>query len=301
MGSKAHPALAPIAATSYFVIRALPLSLASGLLGRVTARFPEFFVKARAIRRNLRVAFPAMDDTAVEAMLSRIAGSFGRTVAELAHIGAFASEARASALAPVDDPEYPYRNHGPAIYVTAHLGNWELLPLIFKRLNMPVHIIYTELKQPTLDSLLLKLRRVTGATMVEKDQALRACIAAMSRGESLAMLVDQRPESGLEVEFFGQPTVFTRFPARMATRFDCPIIVANAIRVGAGQFRVHFHPPIHPEGGKGPETERRMTQQMAAALEEAIRRNPEQWFCNTVRWRDPRPAAPAVEAASRPT
>ncbi len=131
----------------------------------------------------------------------------------------------------------------------------------------------------------MSFRRHTGATYVEKAKALRTCIATLQRDESIALLVDQRVQIGLSVEFFGRPTTFTHFPARMAMRFDCPIIVVESVRAGTGTFNVVFHDPIFPRPDLGAQAEHDLTQRMAKVIEGSIRRHPDQWFCNKTRWK----------------
>ena len=291
MAKPSHPALGAVAAICYLIVRALPLRLASRLMSYISGRYPDFFLRTKSIRRNLREAFPALDGAAVDLLTRRATENFGRLIAELAHISTFCSDDRGTALKATGDLEYPFERRGPAVYVSAHLGNWELMPILFQRVGMPLHIIHTQLDQAFIDRKLMDLRRKTGATYVEKENALRSCIAALKQGEPIALLVDQRVTSGVKVQFFSQPTVFTRFPARMAMRFNCPIIVAESVRLRPGQVEVVFHPPIWPEAGDDEDVERDLTQKMAALIEACIRRNPDQWFCNKVRWKKPKPGA----------
>lgn len=263
----------------------LPLRYASEFMALVTGNFSGFFIKERAIKRNLYQAFPGIDKAELDALTRRATANFGRLVAELVHISSFHRDGNGTALRAIGSLEYPFETRGPAVYVSAHLGNWELMPILFKREGMPLHIIHTQLDEPMIDRELMALRRKTGANYVEKDNALRACIAALKEGEPIALLVDQRVESGLDVEFFSRPTTFTRFPARMALRFGCPIIVAESVRLRPGNVEVVFHPPIWPDGDDDEETERALTQAMAAIIEACIRRNPAQWFCTKVRWK----------------
>ena len=285
MARKMDPALGHLAKLAYPLLRLMPVRLASELMAAAGARLAGRAVRLDAMRRNLRSAFPELDDAALDDMTRRIVANFGRQVAEVVHIPSFASGTRGARLEAAGAMEFPSGGKGPAIYVSGHLGNWELIPIVFRRHAVPVTIIYTKLAHPGIDARLLELRRATGATYVEKADALRACVRALARGESIALLVDQRVESGIEVEFFGRPTRFTHLPARMALKFGCPIVPAETVRIGAGHLKAVFHEPIWPGPERGDAAARDLTQRMAGAIEACIRRHPDEWFCNKRRWK----------------
>ena len=136
-----------------------------------------------------------------------------------------------------------------------------------------------------IDNLLLSQRRKTGSIYVEKSKALRACIKAMKRGDSVGLLVDQRVERGIEVTFFGRPTIVTDLPARLALKFNCPIIPAEAVRAGPRRCQVMVHEPIWPGENRGEQAVRDLTQQMASVVEDCIRKRPDEWCCDKRRWK----------------
>lgn len=298
MSRQSQRALGVLAAACDLAIRLLPVPAASELLAFVTRGLARFIVKRKAIRRNLRTAFPEWDEAKVDTLTDRVIGNAGRLIAEIAKIPAFRAGARGTALEAQGAVDYPFKQRGTAIFVSAHLGNWELVPIIFQRHGVPLNIIYTPMRHPVIDDRLMSLRRETGGTYIEKSRALRACAAALKRGESIALLVDQRVETGSEVEFFERGTLFTHFPARMALRFDCPIVVVESVRRGPGRLDVVFHEPIWPDRAAGEDAERALTQKMAKVIEGCIRRQPDQWFCNKRRWKKRRAAAEPEQASS---
>ena len=297
MPKRTHPAAGPLVAVMYPLLRALPTKLASEVLALIVDRFGRGSMKTKRIRQNLRIAFPDMGDAAVETMVRRIAANFGRMIAEIIHIPSFASGRWGAKTEAAGVPEQSLAQKGPAIYVSAHLGNWELMPIVFRRYGVPLTIIYTDITFPGVNAKLLAMRRATGADYVEKRNALRACVKALARGESIALLVDQRVKSGIEVDFFGRPTLFTHLPARMALRFDCPIVVCEAVRIAPGHVRAIFHEPIRPATEDRRESEQALTQRMAEVIEGCIRRHPEEWFCNKRRWKKGMAAADAERPA----
>lgn len=273
--------LRPILAIGHFVLRALPPRTASDVMAWLLARNSETFLDTPRIRANLHAAFPDLDAAAVDALTVQIAGNFGRLVSEMAHIGAYRDSARGG-LIEMGSPPAP----GAAIYVGAHVGAWEMLPAALSRDGCRVTAIYSRNKNPVIDDVLRRIRPKSGASYVEKAAGLRPCIEALRQGGAIALLADQRVDSGLEVDFFGRPTVVTRFPARLAMKFDCPIIPFDVIRVAPGRLRVVFSDPILPAGRSGAQVELELTQKVAAAVEGSVTRNVDSWFCHKSRWKN---------------
>ena len=269
----------------YLIVRVLPIKSASELMARVLGVSSKTFLKTKNIKSNIRDVFPDMDGQSAEALTKEMVENFGRHIAEIAHIPAFRDARRGTSIT-VRIPEgSSLEDHGPAINVGAHVGSWELAPLVLQRIGHPVTIIYTENVNRFVNKLLSRMREQTGAQYVEKSNALRACMKALEQGPSVGLLVDQRVPSGIYVDFFGRPTKMTRFPAMLAIRFNCPIIPIEVVRLGTGQMRVDFQDPIMPDGITGKPAELELTQRMAEAIEESIKRNAGSWFCSKLRWK----------------
>lgn len=284
MSTKMHPALDNLVGITYPLIRLMPPRIASKLMAVVIGKFARFFVKEKEIARNLRVAFPDLDEASLDVMRREVYANLGRLIAEILHIPSFASDLHGTIMEARGATDYPLVQKGQAIYVSAHLGNWELLPILFTRRDIPLTIIYSPIGHRQIDSKLMASRQKTGATYVEKSGALRSCVAALKGGKSIALLVDQRVDSGIEVDFFGQRTLFTPMPARMALKFNCPIIFAKSVRVGASHVQAVFDEPIWPGTERGKQAEEDLTRRLAKMTEDCIRQHPEQWFCNKRRW-----------------
>jgi KDO2-lipid IV(A) lauroyltransferase len=258
--------------------------MAPDLMALFAGRFARLLVKKKVITKNLRDAFPDLDQPALDAITKKIAANFGRLIAEVAHIPTYVAGEQGTNVSASGSLDYTFEQSGQAIYVSAHLGNWELIPIVLRRRSRPM-IIYSLVGNPGIDNLLLSLRRKTGANYVEKSEALRACIGAMKRGDSIGLLIDQRVERGIDVTFFGRPTILTDLPARMALKFNCPIIPIEAVRADPCHCQVMIHTPIWPGAKRGKQAVRELTQQMTRVVEDAIRRRPDEWFCDKRLWK----------------
>lgn len=270
----------------HLLVRTLPTKLASELMARVLGTSSSRFLKTQNIEINICDIFPDMDNKSVKSLARQMVENFGRHVAEIAHIPAFRDGRQGTSIVVQTPAGTSLEDHGAAIYIGAHVGSWELMPLALNRNKRPLTVIYTKNVTPFIDMRLNRMREGTGARYVEKLTALKPCIRALEQGGSIALLVDQRVDPGIEVDFFGRPTMMTRFPARLATRFNRPIIPFEVVRSSPGHLSVVFQNPIMPDGATGKRAEAELTQRMAEAVEESIKRNADTWFCSKLRWKE---------------
>jgi KDO2-lipid IV(A) lauroyltransferase len=244
------------------------------------------------MKDNLRAAFPERAEDEVDGLARGVCESIGRVVGELPHLGDIGAGRRGTAVAFAGEENFAPALDRPAVFVGAHTSNWEVSAFLFGRLPRPAYVVYSTVGHALIDRLILRARTETGCIYVEKAKAVRSVMDAMGKGHSVAMLVDQRVASGIEVNFFGRPTVVTKLPARMAIRFSCPIIPVETRRVASGRFLVTCHPPLLADGRLSlDEQTRDLTQRMSTVVEEMIRRDPCAWLCDKRRWRKARVGA----------
>jgi KDO2-lipid IV(A) lauroyltransferase len=149
---------------------------------------------------------------------------------------------------------------------------------------------YRALEQPLLNRLLQALREKSGCRFFERRrdaQALRTAIEP--RGILLGLLADH-PEGGHSVTapFFGRPCATTSAPAVLALRYHLPLVTAVCHRTGLARWRIECGgeiPTREPDGTPRPADV--IMCEVNRAFEEAIRRDPANWFWPQRRWRNP--------------
>ena len=182
--------------------------------------------------------------------------------------------------------------HGRALLISAHLGNWELLPLAYHLSGVPLSIVVRPLETSVLDGVMSRLRATTGATIVDKRDAARPVLQALRRGGLVGILLDQNASrrEGVFVPFFGRLASTSRSAATLAVRTGTPILPLFIRRESDGRHRITVEPPITPPAGAATEEGIvELTRRCTRAIEDAIRQAPEQWLWMHARWRT-RPA-----------
>jgi Kdo2-lipid IVA lauroyltransferase/acyltransferase len=112
------------------------------------------------------------------------------------------------------------------LFLTAHLGGWELSSFSHSLQGYPLHIVIRPLDNVYLDRLIREYRTMHGNSTVDKDDFVRGLLAAMKNGETVGILMDTNmtPPQGVFVDFFGIAACTASGMARIALRTDAAVV-----------------------------------------------------------------------------
>lgn len=186
----------------------------------------------------------------------------------------------------------------PAIVVTAHFGNWELMSRAFTAHGYLHIAVVAPLANPDVDVMFNKFRAAGGAEVVSMRGAVRGALCAMHRGLLIAILLDQntKPEDGgIFVDFFGLPCPMSTIAAILAERKKVPIIAVFCRVQWNGSYTFYALPQFKIDflSGNAPDFARQITQQIASSFQQEIEKYPEQWMWMYKRWKYIKPDWPA--------
>jgi KDO2-lipid IV(A) lauroyltransferase len=175
---------------------------------------------------------------------------------------------------------------GGCIFVTPHLGNWEILPHVSSLLGIPLVVIARPLDNEYLNDLLLKKRTASGQIIMPKRNSFFALQETLKKGKSIGMLPDQSTMKGISVDFFGRKATTTPVPALLAIAHKRPIVVVACCRKAGGRYEGFVSNPIWPEDHESEKAEIfRITQEMNRHMESIIRKYPGQYLWMHNRWK----------------
>ncbi len=272
------------------VFGALPLDRASALGGWLARKFGPRAGVSRIARRNLARAFPERSAAEIDAIVYAMWDNLGRVVAEYPHLGDF------DVYGPDGRVEVIGREHVDrlrddgigGIFVSAHLGNWEIASLGATQNGVPLIHIYRSANNPHVERILRQLREPIGGQHFPKGAAgAKHLIRALREGKHLGMLVDQKFNDGIAVPFFGRAAMTAPAAAELALRFGCPLVAARVERLEGARFRLTVHPPLElPNSGDRRADVAETMRRINALFETWIRERPEQWLWVHRRWPD---------------
>lgn len=268
------------------LLRWLPLSGSFALGRRVGGLLARFSPRVEKVRCNLRVVFPEASEDALDATTWASFRNVGLAMAELANLNRiWAQRAKRIEFCELPGSVTPSPNT-PTVFVTAHLGAWQLTPLLGRQYNFVVPTIYAPEQNPYVERQLRRLRRAFGSPLVSRDGGIRALMRSLDRGECIGMTVDTRLDNGEPVPFFGEDAMTNTAPSRLALRYGCNLVPVIAERLPGARFRINVHPPIvaRTQAGTPAEQARDMSAQVNALFEDWIAACPDQWLCLKRRW-----------------
>ena len=172
------------------------------------------------------------------------------------------------------------------IVVSGHFGNWELAGQWLSRYK-PVAGISRPMNNPRVQELALSRRPRHGFRMIPKyDPDPGRFIKLLGDGEVLALLVDQHARQGLDVPFFGHPAKTHTTAAMLHLVTRAPLCFATCRREAPLTFDLTLSPLIGQQrsGDRNADVEAILLA-LNGLLEEAIRRDPEQYLWGHRRWR----------------
>jgi KDO2-lipid IV(A) lauroyltransferase len=255
--------------------------------------------RMRHIRRNFSFALAGAPPAAIDAAARESFGNFAAVLAELAHLDRICDPSEGRVELVIENPDCMGRKR-PAVFVSAHLGNWEVQVLPIARLGMPVTIVQSPLPNPGVQRRLLEKRRRFDIELVERDGSARRLVRDLAAGRSIGVVADGRADGGELLPFFGVAAETTTVPARLALRHGCDFVPVRVERLGDARFRVTYCEPIRPRVASADlrAAARDMTEQLHALFESWIGERPGEWWCGKRRW--PKSAEPrrALRTAS---
>jgi KDO2-lipid IV(A) lauroyltransferase len=175
---------------------------------------------------------------------------------------------------------------GPRIFISAHIGNWEITRNHLLNQGFTLHSVYRQANNSKIDKFIQIKRYKKNAFFYKKgSESAKNMIKALKNKEDLALLVDQRDSSGPLINFFGSKAYTTDGFANLALKYKTMICPVYTIRNIDNSFQFIYDKPLPYEEFKGynPQT---LTQKIYSEYYERwISNNPEQWLWAHERWK----------------
>jgi KDO2-lipid IV(A) lauroyltransferase len=273
------------------VLRALGPVGASNFAGRVARTLGPLLPVSRVAHANLRLAMPELDAAARRRIVRGVWENLGRTVGELPHLPRLRRTDSGPGWEVVGEEVVgPVRARGGAcIFISGHIGNWEMLPPIVAALGFPMSSFYRAAANPMVDALISALRREAlgmDVPMFPKGaEGARGALAHLRSGGCLGILIDQKLNDGIPAPLFGQMAMTAPAAAAFALRFRCPLLFGHIERIAPARLRLVCHPPYDlPDSGDRQADIAALTAAINRTLENVVRARPESWLWLHRRW-----------------
>lgn len=182
-----------------------------------------------------------------------------------------------------------YKRQGKGLIIlTAHLGNFELLPAYCHQTGHPSTVMYRPQDNWRVEKLLLGARTEYLPNVVRRSTTGLMTLGYVVReGTCVGLLVDMNTlDNPAYVDFLGYKAASPPGAAALAVSTGAPVVLALSVRDADGKHRMIFHPPFETiRTGNKREDIRRNTEQYMKAIEPYVRAYPEQYNWLHPRWR----------------
>src|SRR5438067_4840856 len=183
--------------------------------------------------RNLQIAFPEKSFAERRKILRGVFTSFGRQLAEVCRFPSYTRENVSQTVIydGFENYEAAKKQGKGVLFLTAHLGGWELGSFVHSLHGYPLRIVMRPMDNPYLDDLVRRYRTRHGNSTFGKQDFARGLLAAMKAGETVGVLMDTNmtPPQGVFVEFFGRLACTPSGIARVALRTGAAVVPAFTI------------------------------------------------------------------------
>jgi KDO2-lipid IV(A) lauroyltransferase len=267
-----------------------PLARAKG----ITLGLLVYLVHGRLRRvgmRNLARAFPEMSRSNRRRILRGEYISLGRQLAEFCLFPSYTREnvSRVVVYDGFENFERACARGKGVLFLTGHLGAWELSAFAHSLQGHPLSIVMRSLDNPLVDHLVQSYRTMHGNRTIDKDESVRGLLTAMHAAETVGILMDTNmtPPQGVFVDFFGIPACTASGLARIALRTDAAVVPGFTVWDSKlRKYRLRFDPAVElVRTGDDQADIIANTAKFTKVIEDNVRRYPDQWLWVHRRWK----------------
>lgn len=268
-------------------VRLLGVDAASWFGGKLIRLIGPLSGAHKTAARNLEIAFPATDPVWRKRILAEQWENLGRTFAEFPLMDKIRPSTGRVEMVNAERMAQIAASDKPVVFVSGHLSNWEVMPAAIVDSGVICQITYRAANNPYVDARIKKSRFRYGVRLFapKGGDGARELLDAMKRGESVALMNDQKFNGGVAAPFFGRLAHTAPGPTRLALRFGTVLQPMSVQRVKGARFRAVVHDPIIlPDTGDRTADIEAGVRAVNAFVEARVRERPAEWFWVHKRW-----------------
>ncbi len=282
--------LFPLEAAGFATIagltRVLPVDQASSMSGAAWRRFAPLNRRHARATFQLAAAMPEISALQRAKILDGMWDNLGRTTAESFHLDEILNDPTRVDIGSEFKTIVENVKSGGGVFVSLHLGNWELAVPLLAQAGLSVTSVYQRIKNPHVDTAVVQMRAkyYKGGLLPKGPDAARELLRAVTRSGAVAIMGDLRDFRGYAVPFFGKDAPSNTFPAMLARQRKVPLYVAKIMRLTGVRFKLEIT-QINVSSTQNKQADiRQATCDIQAQFEVWIRETPEQWMWGHRRW-----------------
>ena len=269
----------------FFILIIIGYKNGSNLGDFIGRLFGPIFRSKKLIENNLEQS-GIVDKKNYNKVISKIYGNYGRILAEYPFLKAFRNS-KLNKFIEIDGLENLNkikREKRRAVFISGHFNNFELMALQIEKAGINLCAIYRPLNNVFLNKTMEEIREnFICKNQIKKGRSgTRQIIENIKKGNSVALMIDQRVREGIKINFFGKPASTTTIPAQLIKKYKCDLVPIYIERRKNNYFKMFVSEPIKIRNNK---SIKEITEHLNKILEKMILKNIDQWIWTHDRWK----------------
>ncbi|HEX3700774.1 MAG TPA: lysophospholipid acyltransferase family protein [Phenylobacterium sp.] len=269
------------------IFRVAPIDAVSDFGAWFFRRFGPLTRAHRVAEINLRIAFPQASDAEIAALLDAQWRDTGRWVAEFPVLDRIIADPSRVEIVGAERLKAIAEGAGPVVFISGHFSSFEIMSAAILHAGITCEITYRAFNNPYVDARVRKARARYGVRLFAPKgvEGARRLMRGLGRGESVAIMNDQKFNGGVAAPLFGRTAHTAPGPSTFALRFGIPLQPLSVQRKAKGRFRLIVHDPIRlaDTGDRDADIEAGV-RRVNAFIEDRVRARPSEWFWVHRRW-----------------
>ncbi len=247
--------------------------------------FGNIFRKKKSIIQNLKKS-KILIDIPENIFAKNVLGNYGRILAEYPFLKDFRNNSLSNYIQidGIDNLENIKKNNKPVVFISGHFSNFELMAMQIEKSGINLAAIYRPLNNIFLNKNMEHIRtNYICKNQIRKGRSgTRQILENLKKGNSIALMIDQRVTEGIKINFFGDLASTTTIPAQIIKKYNCDLVPIYIERYEKHYFKMYVSQPIVINSEKNNEE---ISIHLNKILEKMILKNPDQWIWTHNRWK----------------
>ena len=270
----------------FIICKVVGYKSASNLGFFIGKNFGNFFRKKKSIIENLHKS-KIVINTSDNQFVNNVLGNYGRILAEYPFLKDFRKN-KLEQFIRIDGIENLDKikiNNKPVVFISGHFNNFELMAMQIEKYGINLAAIYRPLNNVFLNKTMERIRtKYICRNQIKKGRSgTRQILENLKKGNSIALMIDQRVTEGIKIDFFGNLASTTTIPAQIIKKYECDLVPIYIERLEKYNFKMYVSQPIAINSEK---SQKEISEHLNKILEKMILKNPDQWIWTHNRWKE---------------
>ena len=247
--------------------------------------------EVRKARKSISIAFPEISDKARGKLIPKVFMATGKNALEFLKLTSMSTAQIAKLVEEVigwENIEKALAKGKGVLCFTAHLGNWEIIPIMTAYKKQSTAVIAQKLYDTRLDDFINNFRKKHKIKVIQRGKFIREIMRCLKKNMLLGILNDQATSVDSRwIPFFGNLAKTPIGTLRLARRTGAAVVPIFINRKASGKHRLVIEKAVEiPKTISEEEDLLKGANLCNQIIERYIREFPEQWVWFHERWKD---------------